>query len=402
MKNSLFFAVANTVANTRHAVLSAIRPSSQRLQRQFLFPRGLPRARGGGYGGRGLKTAHGLALQFSTQRSMISNTDGCNKVDEVPGILQQATQQMSEGDELPEEGDIEKDAELSPMEEAISSPILQQAMHQMSEGKELLDKGNIAKGIQLLEEAISGLSEALARGSQSLYPCKTRAQVTGQVLAEARYLAGTSEQRQGNFARALLHFQSGVQECAGIVANIPAFYYGMATSQAVIGDLAGALENFRGYENAIKQGNFAFSPMQSMMLSFNIGQTLVRMQRSEEALAAFQLIFASSANDEIADEAPQESYQNKERGGLLKGKRNLVAAAHYWAGTQFTCFTRTKVQILTPEELQDVKVLLTLSIRTFTQKGQAAPLAGQAAGRSPSAFFFLKKKHVVHMCWRRH
>jgi tetratricopeptide (TPR) repeat protein len=252
------------------------------------------------------------------------------------------------------------------MEEAISSPILQQSMHQMSEGKELLEKGNIAKGVQLLEEAISGLSEALVRGSQSLNPCKTRAQVTGQVLAEARYLAGTSEQGQGNFARALLHFQSGAQECPEIVANIPAFYYGMATSQAVIGDLAGALENFRGYDKAIKQGNFAFSPMQSMMLSFNIGQTLVRMQRSEEALAAFQLILAASANDEIADEAPQESHQNKERSGLLNGKRNLVAAAHYWAGTKFTCCTRTKVQILTPEHLRAAIATTLLAIHQFT------------------------------------
>jgi len=331
MKNPLFTAVASAVANTRHAVLSAIRPNSQRLQRQFLFPRGLPRARGG-YSGRGLKTARGLALQFSTQRSLSSTTDGCKKADEefqeVPGILQQATQV----NELPEEGDTAEEAEMSPMEQVISSPILQQAMHQMSEGKELLEKGNIAKGVQLLEVAISGLSEALARGSESLNPCKTRAQVTGQVLAEARYLAGTSEQRQGNYARAFLHFQSGAQECPEIVANIPAFYYGMATSQAVIGDLAGALENFRGYDKAIKQGNFAFSPMQSMMLSFNIGQTLVRMQRSEEALAAFQLIVASSANDEIADEAPQESHQNKQRSGPLNWKRNLVAAAHYWAG----------------------------------------------------------------------
>ncbi len=31
-----------------------------------------------------------------------------------------------------------------------------------------------------------------------------------------------------------------------------------------------------------------------------------------------------------------------------------VGASNYAAGTQFTCFTGTKVQILTPEELQEV------------------------------------------------
>jgi tetratricopeptide (TPR) repeat protein len=172
-------------------------------------------------------------------------------------------------------------------------------MQKLHDGKDLLSQGDTERAGLLLEEAISvlhgGLSEdAFAGASGSSEWAVMPQTVTREVLAEARFLAGVAAQKQSKWERALSHFQSAMRDCPGVVAKVPAFLYGTATSQAVLGDLNAALTNFRAYEKAIKLGNFASSPVQRMMLSFNIGQTLVRMQRDEEARQVFQDVFARS------------------------------------------------------------------------------------------------------------
>jgi tetratricopeptide (TPR) repeat protein len=124
-----------------------------------------------------------------------------------------------------------------------------------------------------------------------------------------------------------LHFQSAMRDCPGIVAKIPAFFYGVGTCQAVIGQLDAALSNFRKYEAAIKHGNFRTSALQSMMLSFNIGQTLVRMQRDEEAMTSFRAVFAQGADDAAAAAAAAAQSDDDDR----KQQQAVVAASHYWA-----------------------------------------------------------------------
>jgi tetratricopeptide (TPR) repeat protein len=179
--------------------------------------------------------------------------------------------------------------------------VLEKAMQKLHEGKDLLSRGDIERAGLLLEEAISalhgGLSEDAFAGARGSSEWAVMPQtVTREVLAEARFLAGVAAQKQRKWERALSHFQSAMRDCPGVMAKVPAFLYGTATSQAVLGDLDAALKNFRAYEKAIKKGNFASSPVQRMMLSFNIGQTLVRMQRDEEARQAFQDVFARSGS----------------------------------------------------------------------------------------------------------
>lgn len=212
---------------------------------------------------------------------------------------------------------------------------LEQAMQKLLDGKELLSQGEPERAGLLLEEAIGALhgglgEEAFAgatRGPRGGSEWAVMPQtVTREVLAEARFLAGTAAQKLGRWERALSHFQSAMRDCPGVVATVPAFFYGTATSQAVLGDLDAALSNFRTYESAIKKGNFVPNTVQRMMLSFNIGQTLVRMQRDEEARQAFQDVFARSGSSK--GEAAPES---KSAGPLEeKERRAIVAAAHYW------------------------------------------------------------------------
>ena len=210
--------------------------------------------------------------------------------------------------------------------------ILEQAMRKLSDGKELLTSGKTVQGAQMMEEAISmlhgGLSpDALASDADAAGGARGASEwaviperLTIEVLAEARFLAGTAAQKEGKWERALNHFQSAMRDCPAVVDHIPAFLYGVATSQAVLGELEAALRNFKMYEKAIKQGNFVFNPTQDMLLSFNIGQTLVRMQRDDEAVAAFQAVFAKGA--EFAEKHRPEGEKSERRG--------TVIAAHYW------------------------------------------------------------------------
>jgi hypothetical protein len=58
--------------------------------------------------------------------------------------------------------------------------------------------------------------------------------------------------------------------------------------------------------------------------------------------------------------------QRPKKKALVKKKKGACFSGVRWAGTQFTCFTRTTVQILTPEELRgQVISLLALLVQKY-------------------------------------
>jgi tetratricopeptide (TPR) repeat protein len=261
-----------------------------------------------------------------------------------------------------------------PHEVAVESGdvVLKQVMAKLKEGKTHLQHGETTAGVAVLEEAISvlhgGLSDEFAHDAEAAGGASGAAEwslmpngIVREVLAEARFLAGTAAQKEGKWQRALLHFQSAMRDCPGVVAEIPAFLYGVATSQAVIGDdLDSALIHFRTYEKAVREGNFAFTNLQRIMLSFNIGQTLVRMSREEEAVLEFQAVFANGKNGHGA-----EGEQEK------KERQAVVAAAHYWTAVAAGALKRHRETIahLTAFE-QSVKGReFETAVEAFLEKG---------------------------------